>query len=134
MSVIDIAPRCFLTAAAAVLFGVGAEVYAKSPDCSHPDAWPSGMAFTHLKNAGMVDNDSLDAKKTRVSRLASERIGKHRYDGKAVYRQVHLVQFFKKSGEPIEVITVNDASHIECSMSDVDVYVISKHLGGSRQN
>jgi hypothetical protein len=34
------------------------------------------------------------------------------------------------SGDPVEVITVNDASHEECSMSGVDVFVISKELGG----
>lgn len=96
---------------------------AKNPDCTHPDAWPSGMAFSQMKNAGLVDNDILDFTKTKVIRLASEKVGKD------VYRQVHLVHFIKKSGEKVDAITVNEVSHQECSMSDVDVYVVSKRLG-----
>ena len=96
---------------------------AKSPDCTHPDAWPSGMAFAQMKNAGFVDNDVLDFTKTKVIRLASEKISKD------VYRQVHLVHFIKKSGEQVDAITVNEVSHQECSMSDVGVYVVSRRLG-----
>jgi hypothetical protein len=33
-----------------------------------------------------------------------------------------------KFGEVVEVITVSQASNEECSMSDVDVFVVSKHL------
>jgi hypothetical protein len=96
---------------------------AKTPDCTHPDAWPSGMAFTHLKNAGVVDNDLFDFKKTQVTRLASEKIAKD------LYRQVHLVRFFKNSGEQVSAITVNEVSSQECSMSNVDVYLVSRQLG-----
>lgn len=97
--------------------------FAKSPDCAYPEGWPSSMAFTYLKNAGLVNNEVLDFTKTTTKRLASEKIDKD------LYRQVHLVRFFKKTGEQVVVITVNDASHEECSMSGVDVYVVSKQLG-----
>jgi hypothetical protein len=110
-------------AVAALLVATSASAMAKSPDCTHPDAWPSSMAFTHMKNAGLVDNEVLDFKRSRVDRLASEKIGKD------LYRQVHLVHFFKKSGEEVNAITVNEVSHRECSESDVDVFVVSKHLG-----
>jgi hypothetical protein len=96
---------------------------ARSPDCTYPDSWPGSMAFSELKNAGLVDNYNLDFTKTKITRLASELIGKD------VYRQVHLVRFLKKSGEYIDAITVNEASHQECSISAVDVYVVSKRLG-----
>jgi hypothetical protein len=98
-------------------------VSAKTPDCTNPDSWPAAMAFTHLKNDGVVNNDELDFKKTRVTRLASEKIGRD------LYRQIHLVQFIGKSGKPVDVITVNEASSQECSMSGVDVYLITKRLG-----
>ena len=98
-------------------------VFAKSPDCTGPERWPSSMAFVYLKNAEIIDSDTLDFDKPRVVRLASEKIGKDRY------RQVHRVTFVKKSGEPLVVITVNDASHEECSVSGVDVYAVSKYLG-----
>ncbi len=81
------------------------------------------MAFVELKNAGITTNDELDFDKTRTVRLASEKIGKD------LYRQIHLVTFTQKSGETIKVITNNDASNEECSMSSVEVYIISTHLG-----
>jgi hypothetical protein len=111
----------FITLAACGLLPLLA--LAKDPDCTHRDAWPSGMAFTHLKNAGLIDSDLLDVSKTTMVRLASEKIGKN------LYRQVHRVRFFKKSGESITAITVNEASTQECSMSNVDVYLVSKQLG-----
>ena len=96
---------------------------AGSPDCADPRNWPSAMAFVHLKNAGVTDNAELDFDKTMTVRLASEQIGKD------LYRQVHLVTFTKKSGETIQVITNNDASNEECSMSGVEVYLLSRRLG-----
>jgi len=94
---------------------------AAPPDCW---GWPSNMAFVHLKNAGLTDNDKLDFEKTTHVRIASEKIGPD------LYRQVYRVTFFEKAGTTIEVITVNDASHVECSMSGVDVFVVAKRLGG----
>jgi len=96
---------------------------AKDPDCSRTNQWPTNMAFVHLKNAGITDNSKLDFTKTKTIRLASEKIGKD------LYRQIHHVIFTEKSGNVIEVITINEVSSIECSMSGVDVFVISKHLG-----
>jgi hypothetical protein len=84
------------------------------------------MAFVHLKNAGITDNDKLDFTKTKVVRLASEKIGND------LYRQLHRVTFTEKSGRITEVITSNDASSQECSMSGVEVYVVSKRLGGTQ--
>jgi hypothetical protein len=81
------------------------------------------MAFVHLKNAGLTDNNKLDFAKTKTIRFASEKIGEN------LYRQVHYIVFTEKSGNTIEVITVNEASNEECSMSAVDVFVIREHLG-----
>jgi hypothetical protein len=101
----------------------GEVTQAKAPDCSGVEKWPTAMAFAHLKNAGITNNERLDFKRTKTTRLASEQIK----DG--LFRQIHYVTFTDKSGNKIEVITVNDASADECSMSGVNVYVISKHLG-----
>jgi len=35
----------------------------------------------------------------------------------------------ERSGRTIEVITVSDASHEECSLGDVAVFVVSQRLG-----
>jgi len=105
-----------------VLIALPSFAVAKDPDCTGTERWPTSIAFVHLKNAGMTDNYKLDFTKTKTTRLASEKIGDD------LYRQIHHIIFIEKSGNTIEVITVNDTSHDECSMSDVDVYVISKHL------
>jgi len=48
--------------------------------------------------------------------------------GGNLWHQVYLVTFFKKFGEKIEAIVIHDASDEECSMTDVDIYVVSQHL------
>lgn len=56
-------------------------------------------------------------------RLASEKTGKD------LYRQIHKVIFTDKLGNTIEVITINDASQVECSVGGVEVFVVSKEFG-----
>ncbi len=95
------------------------------PDCS--GSWPTNMTFVHLKNAGLADSISVDFSKTKTSRLASERIGK------GLWHQVYHVTFTKKSGGTIEAIALHDASLEECSMSGVEVFVVSSHLNPDRK-
>lgn len=96
--------------------------FAGGPDCTGPDQYPASVAFVYLKNAGIVNNYNEDFTKTKVVRLASEKIGKD------LYRQVHYIAFTNKSGMKISVITVNDASFEECSMSQAQVLVIKEQL------
>jgi hypothetical protein len=93
-----------------------------SPDCSGRGQWPTMMTLVHLKNAGLIDAKQIDSAKTKTARLASEKIGKD------LWHQVYHVTFVMKSGEAIEAIAVHDASLFECSMSGVEVFVVSKHL------
>ncbi len=97
--------------------------FSADPDCTGADRWPTSMAFVHLKNAGITDNNRLDFTKTKTVLLASEEIGKN------LFHQIHYIRFFEKSGNTIEVITSNQVSNEECSMSGVDVFVVSHHLG-----
>lgn len=94
----------------------------KTPDCTNPESWPAGITFTYLKNAGLIASDTLDFKKTTVTRLASEKIGRD------LYRQVHLIRFFKLTGEMVQAIAISSASSEECSMSSADVYLVSTRL------
>ena len=110
----------------AVVLASGLATAAKAaavPDCSGVDRWPTTMAFVHLKNAGITNNDKLDFSKTRTVRLTSEKVGDD------LFRQIHRVTFVDKSGGTVEVITSNEASNEECSMGPVEVFVISQQLG-----
>jgi hypothetical protein len=98
--------------------------WAGHPDCSGVERWATSMAFVHLKNAGYTNNDKVIWGQIETVRIASEQIGED------LYRQVHRVRIPETDGNSIEVITVNDASTEECSMGGVEVYVVSKHLGG----
>jgi hypothetical protein len=100
-----------------------ASVRAAGPDCSSPTDWAAMIAFTKLRNAGLITATDPSTVKTTVVRLASERIGKD------VYRQVHKITFRVGSGHDIEVITVNDAALEECSASGVEVLVVGRDLG-----
>ena len=81
------------------------------------------MALVHLKNAGLADLTKIDESKTKAVRLASEKVGKD------LYRQVYNITFYDKTGSQIEVVTSNEASNEECSMSGVDIFVVSRRLG-----
>ena len=95
----------------------------KHPDCTGTERWPTSIAIVHLKNSGLTSNELLDFSKTKTVRLASQQIEEN------LFRQVHLITFTEKSGKTIQAITVNDASHEECSMSEGAVFVVNTTLG-----
>ena len=80
------------------------------------------MAFVLLKNAGMTNNENIDFSKTKTVRLASEKTGKD------LYHQVYDVTFTEYSGRTIEGIAIHDASDEECSMTGIELFVVSYHL------
>jgi hypothetical protein len=117
--------RAALKVVMATIFAMpAAAALAKSPDCA---SWPTNMALVHLKNAGLINIPSVNEAQTKAVRLASEKIGKD------LHQQVYDITFHTKDGKTIEVITKNQASSEECSMSGVDVYVVSKKIGGSAE-
>jgi hypothetical protein len=85
--------------------------------------WPTSMAFTYIKDAGITNNERLDFPKTKTVRLASEKIGKN------TYRHIHLVIFTEKSGKVIEAITIAEGNSEGEALSDVEVFIVSKRLG-----
>lgn len=104
------------------------------PDCAQVDGWAANMSFGYLRDAGLTNNYKLDFTKTKVIRLASEKIGKSRYYKADLYRQIHYIIFTEKSGNTIEVITSHEVSDVECAENGIDIFVISKHLGGKIKN
>ncbi len=102
-------------------------VRAASPDCGGENGWAVRMALTQLKNNGLLPPERSDVSPVNVVRLASERIGKD------LYRQIYKITFADKAGNTIEVLTMNNASNVECSESGVEVFVVSKDLGSITQ-
>lgn len=90
---------------------------AASPGCT---SWPMNMAEVWMKNEKIVDIADIDETKTESKLLAIE---KH---GKGEYTQIYHFVFHDKNGKKYEVITQNDASANECSLSDVNVFLVSK--------
>lgn len=80
------------------------------------------MAQGLLKNAGLLRSEDFDFSKTKTVRLASERIAPD------LWHQVYLVTFLKRSGETVQAIAVHNASLEECSMTGVDLFVVTMHL------
>jgi hypothetical protein len=104
----------------AALSGVAQPAVKHGPDCS--GGWPTNMAQATLKNAGLLNYEEMDFTKTKTVRLASESLGK------GLWHQVYLVTFFKRSGEEVQAVVVHDASKEECSMTEPQVFVVSKRL------
>lgn len=117
--------RFFVNSLVALSILIPTLAFANSPNCTDPNGYQASIAFGYLQNAGITNNYKLDFKKTKVTRLASEKIGKD------LYRQVTYIVFTEKSGKKIAVITVNDVSFEECSMSGGEIFVIAKHSGQS---
>jgi hypothetical protein len=70
----------------------------QSPDCSGENDWPAGMAFTHMKNAGFIDNETVEFP-PKVTLINTQKIGIDKvYYNEPLYRQVHSIIFIKKSG------------------------------------
>ncbi|CAE1143035.1 hypothetical protein [Serratia sp. Tan611] len=90
---------------------------AAAPGCT---SWPMNMAEVWMKNEKIVDIADIDEAKTESKLLAIE---KH---DKGEYTQIYHFVFHDKNGNKYEVITQNDASAEECSLSDVNVFLVSK--------
>ena len=93
--------------------------FAKGPDCH---SWPMKMSETWLQNAGIVAIENLNEPKTKITLLASEK------KAKGLYTQIYHFIFYDAIGNSYEIITNNDASYEECSMSGVDVYLIPRSV------
>jgi hypothetical protein len=92
------------------------------PDCSGPDRYPASMAFVKLKNDGFLTNENVDFDHVKSTMTVSQRVGK------GLWRQVFRVTFPMKSGQTIEAIVISDADLEECSISDPQVFLVSKAL------
>ncbi|MCC8392377.1 hypothetical protein LJ656_07230 [Paraburkholderia sp. MMS20-SJTR3] len=107
---------------AVLLLSLPAICVAKSPACHN---WPTSMAQVNLQNAGLLPN--IDDTKTKAVLVAPEKIGKDSY-GEQLWRQVYHITFHDQNGSVIKVVTVDNAGEEECSITGVDVFVVSQHF------
>lgn len=90
--------------------------------CSSINSYATSVAYVVVKNLNMVSPKNIDYEKTKTVLLSSQKIGDD------LNKEIHHITFYKKDGKKVEVITVNDTSSEECSMSGVDVYLIDKKI------
>jgi len=100
------------------LFLLASKSFAASPNCQ---SWPMNMAEVWLKNNNIIDIQSIDKEKTRSTLLATEK------KNGDLYTQVYFFTFYGKDGKSFDVITQSDATTEECSASEVNVFLVSKH-------
>lgn len=90
--------------------------------CSSINSFAASTAYVVLKNLNIVTPKNINYEKTKTVLLSSQKIGDD------LDKEIHHITFYKKNGKKVEVITVNDTSSEECSMSGVDVYLIDKKI------
>ena len=91
--------------------------------CSGPDRWAANIAHNYLK-ASHIITKQIPELDLSIERITSEKIDAD------LYRQVHFMTF-TEDGDSHSVITVNDVSSEECSMSGVTVYLVDKRIDGN---
>jgi hypothetical protein len=91
--------------------------------CTGPDRWATNIAHQVLQEQHIITKQipELDLS---IERITSEKIDAD------LYRQVHFMTF-TEDGDSHSVITVNDVSSEECSMSGVTVYLVDKRIDGN---
>ena len=93
-------------------------------DCSYLHNYAENISYLKLKDQKLINPDSVIENKTKSILIASEKINKN------LYKDVHLITFFLKNNTTIKVIAINNSSPEECSMSDVDIYLIKSKISG----
>ena len=75
-----------------------------------------------MKNEGLLTSYNVLWKQVRGRTIASQRIGKN------LWRKVFRVTYPLTTGTKVEAIVVEDVSTDECSVSEPQIFLISKAL------
>ncbi|CAM3967667.1 hypothetical protein [Vibrio aerogenes] len=82
--------------------------------------WPMEIAKSWLKDRKIIESENiLDASKTQFRKLASEDLKE------GLYTDIYFFSFFDKHGKEYDLITQNISSDEECSISEVNIYMVS---------
>jgi hypothetical protein len=94
-------------------------------DCNYLHNYAENISYLKLKDQKLIKPNDVIENKTKSVLIASEKINKN------LYKDVHLITFFLKNNTTIKVISINYSSPEECSMSDVEVYLIKSKISGN---
>lgn len=83
--------------------------------------WPMNMAKIWLQDKQIVNQKDLVNDKTQFKLLASEALGQGQYT------DVYFFSFFDRDGKQYDLISQNVSSNKECSISNVNFYLISQY-------
>ena len=93
--------------------------------------YPMNVVQVWLKNSKIIDISNLNFDKTMGEKLSSEKIRRN------LWNNIFHFVFVDNNNNSYEIITRNIASNEECSISDVEIYMISKgnnkHVGDYKQ-
>lgn len=123
--------KIFLVCLCCLALSLSASAVEKHPDCTGDDDWPAIMVLGYLKNDAtdrQAIEEVIDYNKYKVVRLSSVNAGidKRLRDKPIMYRQIHHITYYKKSGEVLfEAITDGISYRDECS-GDITVYEIGR--------
>ena len=91
--------------------------FAKGPDC-HNHALNKAKEW--LQSSNIVEIENLNQSKLRITLLASEQ------KSKGLYTQIYHFVLYDNQNKSYEVITKNEDSDKECSIGNVDSYLVAK--------
>ena len=90
------------------------------PACAH---WPTTMALMSLKNAGILDPTQINEAATRSVLLAAQPLPH------GIFKEIYSITYTSTDGrKTFDVITSNESSGEECSISDVTTFVVARKL------
>lgn len=113
--------------------GAPAKPSEKMPLCYGPDKWATQVALGHMVDAGLIrDSSSIYRGDTPYSLttalLDSYKVGVFsgpEFPRSDVYRQIEKFTVKTKEGQLYEVMTITEATFVECSMAHLATVVLT---------
>jgi hypothetical protein len=127
----------FLVALTACFIGLPVSTMAqpseKAPPCYGTERWATQTALVAMVNAGMIkdfasiyrDQQPYHLKTTLLESRPIGTVAITGYPPVTVHRQIQRMEVATKDGQHFEVLTISEATKLECSMSGVTVIILS---------
>jgi hypothetical protein len=103
------------------------------PPCHGTERWATQTALAAMVNAGIIkdfasiyhDQQPYHLKTTLLESTPIGTVSMTGYPPVTVHRQIQRMEVGTKEGKQFQVLTISEATKLECSMSDVTVVILS---------